>query len=71
MKGRVGTVSAHLCINPVLPRPSPRPGMRLCARIGELGRIEMLSLRRPDGPVDVTVTEIPATAQTDIHTCPV
>jgi hypothetical protein len=45
--------------------------MRLRAPVGELGRVEVSALHRPDGPVDVTVTEIPATAQTDIHTCPV
>jgi hypothetical protein len=29
------------------------------------------ALHRPDRPIDVAVTEIASTVQTDIHTCPV
>jgi hypothetical protein len=55
-------------------RSWPPPNGRSCAdKRGLVGdrRIEVSALDSADGPVDVTVTEIPATAQTDIHTCPV
>jgi hypothetical protein len=52
------------------PLPYHPARMRLHALVGDR-RIEVSALDSADGPVDVTVTEIPATAQTDIHTCPV